>query len=314
MTRGAASNQEDRLEFSFVHPHRCLHVASLTVEQTTSIPSLIHPSTTMVANKKKKSSEQPLVPETVLRKRHDLDELARQRAANAEPQKNHKSKSYIRKPETILAQSKTRRNHLTRYKRVLKKGMQKRASTKPERATKSLDDGAALSFQSNSVGAQLVFAVRIRDHGGAPAPVKQILRKLRLKELHEGVFVPYTAEKAQQLQLVEPWVVYGPPSKALVQDLILRRGFGRVQNQRVALSDNTVIETALGEDGILCVEDLVHELYSVGDLFGKVNAFLWPFRLADSKNYFERRTLKLKDGKDYGDRGEAINDYLQTTL
>ena len=70
----------------------------------------------------------------------------------------------------------------------------------------------------------------------------------------------------------------------------------------------------MGEDGILCVEDLVHELYSVGDLFGKVNAFLWPFRLADSKNYFERRTLKLKDGKDYGDRGEAINDYLQTTL
>jgi hypothetical protein len=42
--------------------------------------------------------------------------------------------------------------------------------------------------------------------------------------------------------------------------------------------------------------------------------FLWPFKLVDTKTRFERGTLKLKDGKDYGDRGEAINDYIMEVL
>lgn len=275
-----------------------------------------------------KSSELPLVPESVLKKRHDLDDLSRKRAAlealevtRTGKQHNKKKKAiYVIKPETILSQSRSRRNHEIRYKRVRKKGMQKRAVNQKVRAVKEVevDDAGAvqeITYQSNSVGAPMVFAVRIRDSVATPAQVKQTLGRLGLKKIHDGVFIKYDLNNRKSLHLVEPWVVYGPPSTAAVQDLIERRGFAKINGERVPLSDNTVIEEVLGEEhNILCVEDLVHELCSAGDAFEAASKFLWPFQLADSKTNFERRTLKLKDGKEYGDRGEAIHDYIKQVL
>jgi large subunit ribosomal protein L7e len=275
--------------------------------------------------KNKKTPELPLVPEAVLRKRHDLDELARKRAAAALPTKKarklHGKKAvYVKKPETFLARAKSRRNHEIRYKRVLKKGMQKRASQQPATAVKEVtpDDGVTevtnVEYQANSVGANLVFVIRIRDHIGEPRSVRRALSHMRLRNIHEGVFCRYTESTRKSLHLVEPWVVYGKPSEALVNDLIRRRGFGKVDGKRVQLSDNVTIEEALGDKNIICVEDLVHEIANVGESFKDAASFLWPFRLTDSKSPFERQILKLKDGKAYGDKGEAINEYIQQVL
>lgn len=300
----------------------------------------------MVATKKNAQSDLPLVPESVLKKRHDLDDLARKRAALVEglggaggggggKQHTKRSAIYVIKPEAIVAQSRSRRNNAIRYRRVLRKGMQTRASNHKVTAVREVDvdddedDGSnhdntdgqqqqqkvSVSYQSNSVGAKMVFAVRIRDAVAVPPPVRTALGRLRLKKIHDGVFVRYDGPNRKLLQLVEPWVVYGPPRAAAVLDLIERRGFAKINGERVPLSDNTVIEDALGaEHNLLCVEDVVHELCTAGDAFDVVAKFLWPFQLADSKTNFERRTLKLKDGKDYGDRGELIHDYIKQVL
>jgi large subunit ribosomal protein L7e len=280
----------------------------------------------------KKQSDLPLVPESVLKKRHDLDDLARKRAALEEVEaartgKKHKKKTavYVVKPETILSQSRSRRNNEIRYKRVNKKGMQKRAVNHKVTAVKEVvntlsdgndvDDVQEISYQANSVGAPMVFAVRIRDAVAVPPQVRTALGRLRLKKIHDGVFVKYDDNHRKLLHLVEPFVVYGPPSNAAVKDLIERRGYAKINGERVPLSDNNVIEDVLGEKhNILCIEDLVHELCSAGESFDAASKFLWPFQLADSKTDFERRTLKLKDGKEYGDRGEAIHDYIQQVL
>ena len=290
-------------------------------------------TTTMTSNKPK--SDLPLVPEAVLRKRHDLDELARKRAAAAIPQKKARQLSgkkafYVKKPETFLARARSRQNHDIRYKRVQKKGMQKRASQTPVMATQEVvvaDDNAhtngltttttkTVEYQANSVGADMVFVIRIRDHGGEPRSVRRALSQLRLRRVHEGVFVRYSDPGVRRLlHLVEPWVVYGTPSPAVVTDLITRRGFGKVNRQRVPLSDNVTIEQALGEEhNIICVEDLVHEIVNVGESFKAATTFLWPFRLTDTKTRFERQVLKLKDGKNYGDKGQAINEYIKQIL
>jgi large subunit ribosomal protein L7e len=275
----------------------------------------------MVASKKK--SELALIPESVLKKRHDLDDLKRKRDAAALPthrvKVGGKSKAfYVKKPEAFISQARSRRNNEIRYNRVSKKGMQKRASNKKETAVKELQDEdgqvTTVPYQTNSVGSNMVFAVRIRDHVGAPRLVKQALSRLRLREKNDGVFVRYDNSARKLLHLVEPWVVYGPPTKAVVEDLINRRGFGKVDGKRVPLSDNTVIEEHLGTNDMICVEDLVHELYNVGDNFKAAATFLWPFRLSELKTDFERRTLGVKDNKDYGDRGEAINEYIKHIL
>ena len=273
----------------------------------------------------KAKSDLPLVPESVLRKRHDLDDLARKRSADAgrnlkKERKLHGKKAfYVKKPETFLARAKSRRNNEIRYQRVRRKGMQKRASNKPEMATKEIvhdDDGEVkqVEYQANSVGANVVFVVRIRDHIGAPRMVRRTLSSMRLRAIHEGVFLAYNDSTRKMLHLVEPWVVYGQPSQAVVNDLITRRGFGKVDGKRVPLSDNITIEKELGDKNIICVEDLVHEIYNVGDSFKDAATFLWPFRLTDSKTEFERQVLKLNDGKDYGDKGEAINEYIKQVL
>lgn len=271
----------------------------------------------------KSNSDLPLVPESVLRKRHDLDDLARKRSASAiavkKERKIHGKKAfYVKKPETFIARAKSRRNHEIRFKRVQKKGMQKRASNKPEIEVKEImqDDGEVTKqeFQSNSVGAKMVFVIRIRDHIGEPKTVRRTLSDMRLRNIHDGVFVRYDDSMRKMLHLVEPWVVYGTPSQAIVNDLITRRGFGKVDNKRIPLSDNVTIEKNLADKNIICVEDLVHEIYNVGDSFKYAARFLWPFRLTDSKTEFERQVLKLKDGKDYGDKGEAINEYIKQVL
>lgn len=89
------------------------------------------------------------------------------------------------------------RNHSRRYARVLKKGMQARASDVRVEAVKTVvPDGTAtreeeeelkkeVQYASNSVGAKLVFVVRIRDPVGMPKNVKKVLTTLRLKCVNE---------------------------------------------------------------------------------------------------------------------------------
>jgi large subunit ribosomal protein L7e len=273
---------------------------------------------TAKAANKKDYSDLSLVPEHVLKRKHDLDDLARKRAAQP-PQKRekrvigNKKAIYVRKPESILAQAKNTRNHAARYKRVKNKGMQKRASNKAEYATKEVKVGEEIqtvSYQTNSVGAKLVFCVRIRNPTSMPDPVRRVLSQLRLRAIHQGVFLRYDDSTRKLLHLVEPWVVYGPPPAGVIADLLERRGHGKINKTRVPLSDNTLIEKALGKHNIVCKEDLIHEIVTVGEHFLQANQFLWPFALSDSKTDFERKTLKFKDGKEYGDRGEGIVDYI----
>ena len=270
-----------------------------------------------------------LVPESVLKRRHDLDDLKRKRQALEEEalkRKSHKTRkgTYVRKPETFLARAKQRRNEHIRYKRVKRKGMQKRASKDPVMKTKGvvLNEGKddevtkTISYQANSVGVPYVFVIRTReDAGNPPRKILNILQMLRLKEPNTGVFVKYTPVTKKHLHLVEPWVVYGKPSDGIVEDLLERRSYGNIDGERVPLSDNTIIEKELGnEHGLICMEDLVHELTGAGDLFDVVAKFLWPFPLSSSRTKFEKNLLAMKQGKDYGDKGDEIDEYIKQML
>ena len=131
----------------------------------------------------------------------------------------------------------------------------------------------------------------------------------------QGVFIRYNTTSRKQLHLVESWVTYGVVSKSIIADLISRRGHGKIDQKRAPLSDNTIIEKSLGDEtGIICVEDLVHEIFNVGKDFGKANAFLWPFRLSASKSKFQKQKLNYQDGGDYGDRGEEMDDLVRKML
>jgi len=64
------------------------------------------------------------------------------------------------------------------------------------------------------------------------------------------------------------------PNLKTVRELIYKRGYGKVDKQRIPLSNNNVIEANLGKFDILCVEDLVHEILTAGPNFKQVRT-LW---------------------------------------
>ncbi len=93
---------------------------------------------------------------------------------------------------------------------------------------------------------------------------------LRLNQINTGVFVKVTKATIELLKLVEPYVAYGYPSYHTVRQLVYKRGFGKINKQRIALSENAIIEASLGQYGILSIDDLIHEIVTVGPNFAKL--------------------------------------------
>lgn len=155
---------------------------------------------------------------------------------------------------------------------------------------------------------KLVFVVRIKGINKIPPKPRKILQLLRLLQINNGVFVKVSKATMNMLKLVEPYVTYGEPNLKTVRELIYKRGFGKVKGQRLALSSNTIIEENLGKYGIICIEDVIHEVYTVGPNFKQVSNFLWPFQLSNPTGGWRSRKFKhFIEGGDCGNRQHEIN-------
>lgn len=159
---------------------------------------------------------------------------------------------------------------------------------------------------------KLVFVVRIKGIMKIPPKPRKVMQLLRLTQINAGVFVRVTKATAELLKLAEPYITYGYPNLATIRKLVYKRGFGKVNNQRIALSDNEIIEAALGKYGIISIEDLIHEIYTVGPNFKQVNNFLWPFKLSNPNGGFRtRKFFHFIQGGDTGNREQFINNLVK---
>merc|ERR1719145_550062 len=160
--------------------------------------------------------------------------------------------------------------------------------------------------------AKLLFVIRITGIIKISPKVRKVLQLLRLKQIHNGVFLKVNKPILNMLKLIDPYVTYGYPSLKTVKELIYKRGFGKVNKQRIALSDNEIITSSLGEYGIFGMEDLIHEIYTVGPHFKQASNFLWPFKLSSPRGGFvcKRHGFCEQRGGDWGNREDLINDLI----
>ncbi|NWI68460.1 RL7L protein, partial [Todus mexicanus] len=158
---------------------------------------------------------------------------------------------------------------------------------------------------------KLAFVVRIADIKGVSRRVRRVIEILRLRKNFTGVFVKLTPLSLKMLRIVEPYVAWGRPNLKSVRELILKRGQAKINKKRVPLTDNKLIEEHLGNCGIICLEDLIHEIYSAGKNFKKVTRFLWPFHLSVARHASRNRVGFLKEMGKPGCRGEAINQLIR---
>ena len=158
--------------------------------------------------------------------------------------------------------------------------------------------------------ARLFALLSFSIHKLAPKP-KKIMQLLRLRQLHNGVFIKLNRATVNMIRMVEPYVTYGYPTRDTVRKLIYKRGFGKVNRSRIALNDNSVIEKNLGEScNVRCIEDLIHEIWTVGPNFKKVNNFLWPFKLSSPLRGFAKKRHPYQQGGVWGNREEKINELV----
>lgn len=81
------------------------------------------------------------------------------------------------------------------------------------------------------------------------------------------------------LKIVEPFVCYGFPTVGTVRELVFKKGYAILGGKKVNIETNKLVEDNLGSHGVICLEDMIHELSSVGDKFEYVAKFLGPFQV-----------------------------------
>jgi 60S ribosomal protein uL30 len=162
---------------------------------------------------------------------------------------------------------------------------------------------------------KVVFVIRIRGTIGISPKVKKILQLLRLRQIHNGVFVRINAATTKMLRLVEPFIAYGYPNLKSVKELMYKRGFAKVSGQRVPMSSNTVVDAGLGKLGFKCMEDVIHEIFTCGPNFKEASNFLWPFKLTSPRGGFIGKKLHhFNEGGACGMQGDKINRLIKKMI
>ncbi|EPY26150.1 large subunit ribosomal protein L7e [Strigomonas culicis] len=164
--------------------------------------------------------------------------------------------------------------------------------------------------------AQPKIAVVVRIRGIAKVNPKQrkILQLLRLRQIFNTVFVKLNKPIQNMLRAVEPYIAYGYPSLSTVRAMIYKRGYLKVNGQRVKISDNQIVKDKFHTNDVVCVEDMVNQIFTCGKHFRTVTHGLWPFKLAPPEGGMRQKRRHFIEGGDFGNRETLINRLLKRMI
>lgn len=161
---------------------------------------------------------------------------------------------------------------------------------------------------------KLAFVVRIRGINGVHPRPRKVMQLFRMLQMNNGVFVKLNKATINMLRIAEPYLTWGYPNLKSVRELVYKRGYGKVDGRRIPLTDNAIIEEKLGKHGIICMEDLIHEIFTVGPNFRDASNFLWPFKLNTPTGGWTKKRNHFVDGGDFGNREDKINVLLKRMI
>lgn len=77
--------------------------------------------------------------------------------------------------------------------------------------------------------------------------VRKVLQLFRLKQINNGVFVQLNKATVNMLRICEPYITWGYPNLKSIRELVYKRGFAKVNHQRIPITSNEIIEKALSK-------------------------------------------------------------------
>lgn len=228
------------------------------------------------------------MPEVWLRKRKQVD---KQNIQNKRQQK-----------EQQRQQKKSLRTEFTRMDTLLKK---RKEVTQEASRLRSLKRHTAKKGLKENQDGELLLVVRsdtVKNKRNIHKTVMDLLKELRLAKVHSAVFLRNSPELHAKLEQVRPYIFMGTPSLETVRGLVNKRAHTVVTTKSnktkiVPVSDNAMVEEALGDVGVICVEDIIHEIINGDkDTFDKVAAYLAPFELnTEARNDKKKMANKLAE-------------------
>merc|ERR1711976_324573 len=237
----------------------------------------------------------PAVPETILKRRKRQQENRAARAAQLAKDRVAKRKKRVdifKRAEKYVKEYRERERDELRLTREAKKSGDFYVPAEPK----------------------LAFVMRIRGINQVAPKVRKVLQLFRLRQINNGVFVKLNKATINMLRICEPFITWGTPNLKSVRELIYKRGFVKLDGKRTAITSNDIIEQQLGKFGIICVEDLIHEIVTVGPNFKYASNFLWPFKMNTPTGGWRKKTNHFVEGGDFGCREDFINPLLQKMI
>ena len=150
---------------------------------------------------------------------------------------------------------------------------------------------------------KLLLVVRIRGVTDISRQQRILLNKFNLRKVNTAVFVKGSSVNIRLLKRIENYITWGEPSKRLISELIYKKMHGKVGEERVQIKSNAQVEEHIGGD-VICLEDIIKEISSVGSNFQQICDFMFPFKLTSPEGTLASRLRKpVNDNGHWGYRG-----------
>lgn len=89
-------------------------------------------------------------------------------------------------------------------------------------------------------------------------------------------------------------------------ELIFGSGYSKISKKGLAMTDNTLIAYSLSQCSVICIKDLIYEVYTVGKHYKEANNFRWLFKLSSPWGGMKKKTTHFVEGVDAGNREDQI--------
>lgn len=233
------------------------------------------------------------VAETILTQRKSVDELRAERVLRRDKlaEKREKLKNKI---------DAKRKRKLSTKKFISAQTILKYALRQKHQARKFHKIGEVMASKAKSAGEEAMtqkfdsmgVALLVRCKGDlVPKAVRQAFERLGLKKIYSARLIHVGPKTHALLQQLKPFSILGFPSEEHMDKLIRTRGclWSKETKTKRFISGNRLIEEALGQYNILCVEDLTAAIYNKDPNVDEILNHLAPFDFHPPRMLFVER-------------------------
>ena len=225
-------------------------------------------------------------------KEDQMQYRAKQKREQVESRKNPDLQDKIKRAEKFIME---------------RREIQKNFVNQKKRKFKNLDI-------DDEISNKIVLAVRLRGNKNQTEKQKVCHKLLKLKKVHDAVIFKASNNLIKSLKICEPFLTYGFPTREIISQMVHKRAYCKIANEYQPLKSNAIVEEHLAQFGLICIEDIVIELFKGGKNIEDVREFLGAFKMTKPHNGYGDKTKPYKNGGAWGFRGAKINDLVKTMI